>query len=156
MGWLTRWEMAIGMQLLGDDWVGVGGRFYIKYNVNALLRGDFKTRMEGYATLSTWGLISPNQVAKLEDWAPIPGGDTFLRPLTHVATSDLDAAGMTMMDRVTAAGILSRAGYVPASVNEALGLPPIEHTGLVPVTVQLDPEQLAKPSRNGTTPAGVA
>lgn len=158
MGWLTRWEQAIGMQLLRDDWVGAGGRFYIRFNVNALLRGDFKTRMEGYATLSQWGLINANGVADLEDWAPIPGGDAFLRPLTHIATSDLDGNGMTLSDRVNAAYLLVRAGYEPegaAGVNVALGLPPIKHSGLVPVTVQVDPSALPSPSRNGSTPAGV-
>lgn len=158
MGWLTRWEMAIGMQLLGDDWVGLGGRFFVKFNVNALLRGDFKTRMEGYATLSQWGLISPNQVAKLEDWAPIPGGDAFLRPLTHIATSELDGNGMTFMDKVNAASVLTRAGYEPEGtdgVNAVVGLPTIKHTGLVPVSVQLDPSTRGPkpaPEAPGATP----
>jgi len=156
MGWLTRWEQAIGMQLLGADWIGLGGRFYVKFNVNALLRGDFKTRMEGYAIGSQWGFVSANQVAKLEDWAPIPGGDALLRPLTHIATGDLDANGLTLEDRVNAAGVLVRAGYEPTEVNAALGLPPIAHTGLVPITVQVDPSTLTQPSRNGATPAGAA
>lgn len=160
MGWLTRWEMAIGMQLLGDEWVGRGGRFYVKFNVNALLRGDFKTRMEGYAILSQWGLISPNLVAKLEDWEPIPGGDAFLRPLTHVATSNLDKNGMTLADAAKAAYLLVRAGYEPGGsdgVNAAMGLPPIKHTGLVPITVQLDPDALnPPPSGSGASPAGAA
>jgi HK97 family phage portal protein len=158
MGWLTRWEMCIGMQLLADDWIGQGGKYYVKFNVNALLRGDFKTRMEGYSTLSQWGLISPNQVAKLEEWAPIPGGDAFLRPLSHIATADLDERGMSFADKVQNAGILVRAGYDPAEVNTALGLPAIAHTGLVPITVQVDPSSLSQPpSRNGSgaPPAGV-
>lgn len=150
MGWLTRWEMAVGMQLLENDWVGLGGRFFVKFNVNALLRGDFKTRMEGYATLSQWGLISADSIAELEDWPKIPGGDTTLRPLTHVAVANLDENGMTMADRVVAAGVLVRAGYEPGGVNEALGMPPISHTGLVPVTIQLDPS--TQPPRGN--PAG--
>jgi HK97 family phage portal protein len=154
MGWLTRWEQAIGMQLLGDDWVGQGGRFYVKFNVNALLRGDFKTRMEGYATGMQWGLTTPNLVSELEDWQQIEGGDTPLRPLTHIAVSALDDNGMTFADRVNAAAVLVRAGYEPDGVNAALSLPPIAHTGLVPITVQMDPEKVPAPSSNGTKPVG--
>lgn len=153
MGWLTRWEQAIGMQLLGDDWIGQGGRFYAKFNVNALLRGDFKTRMEGYATGSQWGLTTPNRVAALEDWSPITGGDSPLRPLTHVAVSDLDENGMTFADRVDAASVLVRAGFDPEGVLAALNLPTIGHSGLVPITVQLDPSGLPAPARNGKTPS---
>lgn len=61
MGWLTRWEMAIGMQLLEDDWIGLGGRYFVKFNVNALLRGDFKSRMEGYSTGMQWGFMTPSR-----------------------------------------------------------------------------------------------
>lgn len=152
MGWLTRWEMAIGMQLLEDDWVGLGGRYFVKFNVNALLRGDFKSRMEGYATGMQWGFTTPNQIARLEDWAPISGGDSPLRPLTHVPTSDRDARGMTELDRANAAGVLIRAGADPVSTLAHFGLSDIAHTGLVPITVQVDPSILAEPSRNGSNP----
>ena len=110
--------------------------------------------MEGYATASQWGLMSPNQIAKLEDWSPIPGGDSTLRPLTHIATSELDKRGMTFDDAAKAAFLLVRAGYEPAAVNEVLGLPPIAHTGLVPVTIQVDPSAVPASSRNGSNPVG--
>lgn len=54
---------------------------YARWNMNGLLRGDFKTRMEGYAIGRQWGLLNGNRIAALEDWDPIPGGDSYLVPL---------------------------------------------------------------------------
>lgn len=82
--------------------------------------------------------------------------DSPLRPLTHVALSDRDDHGMTFMDRVNAAGILVRAGYEPASVNTALGLGDIAHSGLVPITVQVDPSTLSQPPTGGASPGASA
>lgn len=84
MGWLVRFEAAIGMQLLGPEWIGAGGDLYAKFSVNALLRGDFQTRMQGYAVGRQWGWLNPNDILEYEDMNPIPadeGGDEYLRPL---------------------------------------------------------------------------
>jgi HK97 family phage portal protein len=45
---------------------------------------------------------------------------------------------------ITAVGVLVRAGFDPAAVLEALEMPDIEHTGRLPVTVQI-PEDEAEP-----------
>ena len=45
-----------------------------KHNLNALLRGDFPTRMAGYATMLQNGIASQDEVRDLEDWNPISDG----------------------------------------------------------------------------------
>lgn len=72
MRWLVRWEKAINRQLLTND---EKSRYYAKHNVNALLRGDFASRMAGYSTALQNGVYSINDVRDLEDWNPIEGGD---------------------------------------------------------------------------------
>lgn len=52
---------------------------------------------------------------------------------------EFDVSGLLrgkMKDQVEAAGALVRAGYDPAESLKAVGLPPIKHTGRLPVTVQ--------------------
>lgn len=69
--WLNRWETEINRQLLTN---GEKGRYYAKHNLNALLRGDFKTRMEGFSIGLQNGFISRDEVRDLEDMNPIAGG----------------------------------------------------------------------------------
>lgn len=69
--WMIRWETECNRQLLTN---GEKGRYYVKHNVNALLRGDFKSRMEGYSIGLQNGFMNPDQVADLEDWNPLPNG----------------------------------------------------------------------------------
>ncbi len=49
--------------------------WYFKFNVNALLRGDMKTRGEFYFKGIRSGWFKPNEVRALEDLPPEPGGD---------------------------------------------------------------------------------
>ncbi len=56
-------------------------QYEIRFNVDGLLRGDYKTRMEGYAVGINNGFLSPNDVRRLENLDLIPtekGGDNFL------------------------------------------------------------------------------
>jgi len=156
--WIVRWEQAIGLQLLGDEWTGVGGDLYAKFNVSALERADIKTRFESYQIGRNGGFMTPNRIAELEDWPQFDeGGDDRLRPLNMVGEETLDDRGMTYRDRIDAVGVLVRVGYDPAGALAALDLPAIEHTGLVPITVQVDPSTLSPAqSRNGAAPGASA
>ena len=56
-------------------------RLVIQFNVDGLLRGDYKSRMEGYSIGINNGFLCPNDVRRLEGFDLIPaeqGGDTFL------------------------------------------------------------------------------
>ncbi|NCB31256.1 MAG: phage portal protein [Clostridia bacterium] len=76
--YLVRIERAITAQLL----MPAERRFYYaKFNVDALLRGDYKSRMEGYAQARQNGWMSANDIRELEDQDRIPreeGGDAYL------------------------------------------------------------------------------
>lgn len=52
-------------------------KYYAKFNVNALLRGDFKSRMEGYQIGINSEMLSPNEAREFEDWNPYEGGDEY-------------------------------------------------------------------------------
>ncbi len=65
-------------------------RFYTKFLVESLLRGDIKTRYEAYAIARQWGWLSVNDIRELEDHNRIEGGDEYLSPLNMVPTSELE------------------------------------------------------------------
>ncbi|HEY9059334.1 MAG TPA: phage portal protein [Pseudobacteroides sp.] len=67
--WLVRWEQAMKNQLLLPD---EKKEYFIRFNVDGLLRGDFKTRQEGYSIGIQNGFLSPNDVRELEDLNLIP------------------------------------------------------------------------------------
>lgn len=54
---------------------------YVKFNVDAILRGDYTTRTQGYSTLIQAGVLSRNEARAFEDLDPYDGGDDFLVPL---------------------------------------------------------------------------
>jgi hypothetical protein len=54
---------------------------FIKFNVDGLLRGDYQSRMNGYAVARQNGWLSANDIRELEDMNRIPaeeGGDLYL------------------------------------------------------------------------------
>lgn len=68
--WLRRIEATNRAVLLTEDEKAAG--FYFKHNVNALQRGDFKTRMEGYQLGLLNGIYSINEVRDLEEMRQLP------------------------------------------------------------------------------------
>lgn len=76
--WLVRLEQAVNLCLLNEY---EREEYFAKFNVDALLRGDFATRMQGYAVGRQNGWYSANDIRELEDMNPIPedqGGDIYL------------------------------------------------------------------------------
>lgn len=76
--WVVRWEMALKKALLTSS---EKQEYFIKFNVDGLLRGDYKSRMEGYAVGRQNGWLSANDIRELEDMNRIPedkGGDLYL------------------------------------------------------------------------------
>lgn len=62
---------------------------YAKFNINAMMRGDFKTRTAGYSILISCGVLNPNEARAFEDWNPYDGGDEYRVPLnTEPAGAD--------------------------------------------------------------------
>ena len=57
------------------------GKVFIKFNVDGLLRGDYQSRMNGYAVGRQNGWMSANDIRELENMDRIPadqGGDDYL------------------------------------------------------------------------------
>ena len=76
--WLVRIEQAMNRALLSDQ---EKGRFFVQFNIDGLMRGDYKSRMEGYAIGRQNGWLSANDIRALENQNPIPadqGGDAYL------------------------------------------------------------------------------
>lgn len=99
--------------------------YYIKFNVNAFMRGDFKTRTEGYKTLVQNGLISINQVADLEDWAKVDGGDERYIAMNLISLSKYNE----FIDKMTAEPQATNAGSEGGSDNAARSLKDILKNG---------------------------
>ena len=76
--WVIRWEQALYRTLLTEE---EKKTFFFKFNVEGLLRGDYQSRMQGYATARQNGWMSANDIRELEDLDRIPaelGGDLYL------------------------------------------------------------------------------
>ena len=107
---------------------------FVKFNTNALLRGDTTTRFAAYNSALQSGWLSINDIHRLEDLRPVEGGDVYRVPLANV---DLAAANLVETDkRIMMAVRLVQAGFDPSESLAALDLPSIEHTGLPSVQLQ--------------------
>jgi HK97 family phage portal protein len=70
--WIGRWEQDFWRCVLTPEEKAQG--YFLRHNVNALLRGDFKARMDGYASALQNGHMSIDEVRDLEDRNPLPDG----------------------------------------------------------------------------------
>ncbi|WP_429158913.1 phage portal protein [Desulfitispora alkaliphila] len=86
--WLSRWEMAMKKTLLSPS---EKKDYFFKLNVEGLLRGDYKTRMEGYSIGIQNGFLSPNDVRHLEDMNPIEHGDIYVANGNLLKLQDIGA-----------------------------------------------------------------
>ncbi|AQU06851.1 phage portal protein [Dehalococcoides mccartyi] len=76
--WVVRWEQSMCRALLMES---EKPAVFIKFNVDGLLRGDYQSRMNGYATARQNGWMSANDIRELENLDRIPaelGGDLYL------------------------------------------------------------------------------
>ena len=76
--WVIRWEQSLSRVLFTKD---EKKTFFVKFNVEGLLRGDYASRMAGYATARQNGWMSANDIRELENLNRISkedGGDLYL------------------------------------------------------------------------------
>jgi HK97 family phage portal protein len=85
--WAVRWEQALNARLLTLE---EQKRFYIKFELDGLLRGNAKSRLEGYRIGREIGLYSANEIRQMEDMnrRSDPGGDTYMEPLNMKSSKD--------------------------------------------------------------------
>ncbi|MBU5471650.1 phage portal protein [Falcatimonas sp. MSJ-15] len=92
--WLVRWEQSLARVLISPS---DKSQYFIKFNVDGLLRGDYQSRMSGYATARQNGWMSANDIRELENLDRIPaedGGDLYLinGNMTKLADAGIFAA----------------------------------------------------------------
>ena len=76
--WVSRWEQSMARSLLTPE---EKKQYFVKFNVDGLLRGDYQSRMNGYAVGRQNGWMSANDIRELENLDRIPeelGGDLYL------------------------------------------------------------------------------
>lgn len=76
--WVVRWEQSLAKALLSQE---EKKTYFFKFNVEGLLRGDYQSRMNGYAIARQNGWMSANDIRTLENLDKIPtddGGDLYL------------------------------------------------------------------------------
>jgi len=103
MPWVLRFEQGMEKDLLLEE---EQDEYFMKFNVDGLLRGDYQSRMNGYATGFSNGFLSPNDIRRLENMDLIPdelGGNVYVTNGSYVKLADIGAA------------------YVSQQVDKALG-----------------------------------
>ena len=76
--WIVRWEQSLERALLTKK---EKESYFIKFNLDGLLRGDYESRMNGYAVGRQNGWMSANDIRELENLDRISaeeGGDLYL------------------------------------------------------------------------------
>lgn len=93
LGWLESIEQECGLKLFTrGEWLN---GFYVEHNVDALLRGDIKTRFAAYGQAVGGGWMSRNEVRSRENMNPIPvehGGDLFTVQSQNIPLGQTGAA----------------------------------------------------------------
>lgn len=76
--WIIRWEQSLNKALISKE---NKSKYFFKFNVEGLLRGDYQSRMNGYAVARQNGWMSANDIRELENLDKISaedGGDLYL------------------------------------------------------------------------------
>lgn len=105
--WVDAWEQEMNWKLFTEEEQEKG--YYVKFNMNAFLRGDMKARAAFYKELFSVAGISPNMICALEDIEPVgPDGD-------HRFVS----AGFTTLDRAIHAPVPAPSAPQPAADQQS-------------------------------------
>lgn len=72
--WVEQFEQEINLKLFGRG----NNRQYVEFEMDGLLRGDFKTRMDGYAQAVNSAILTPNEARAMENRPTMDGGDKLM------------------------------------------------------------------------------
>jgi HK97 family phage portal protein len=72
--WAKALEDEINLKFFGRD----GASRYVEHNLDGLMRGDFKSRVEGIARAIQTAQMTPNEARALENRPAMPKGDDLL------------------------------------------------------------------------------
>ncbi len=90
--WLVRLEQGMNKALLSPS---EKGRYFVGFVVDGLLRGDYASRMQGYAIGIQNGFLSPNDVRTLENMNTIEHGDIYAMNGNMLKLEDVGAYANT-------------------------------------------------------------
>lgn len=71
----TRYEKRLNMQLFGPR---EADRYFVEFNLDALLRGDSAARAAFWTSLRNIGAINANEIRAKENLNPYPGGEVYM------------------------------------------------------------------------------
>ncbi|MGI8423573.1 MAG: phage portal protein [Chloroflexota bacterium] len=123
---IGRVRQAIDSSLLVRELTGR----YVEFDPGGLLRGSIQQQYAAHDQGIKGGFVAPNDARRDLDMPPVEGGEDLLFPLNMGTTRDRDLARVKTQSQ--AAATLIRAGFEPLASLDAVGLPPIEHTGRLP------------------------
>lgn len=108
---LKNWEQELNRKLLFDNEKGTK---FFRFNVDALLRGDTKSRGEFFSralgSVSTPAWMTPNEVRSIENMNPIDGGDVLYSPTMNKTTDPADSGAGQQTDNDNEEGEPAAAG----------------------------------------------
>ena len=90
--WLVRLEQGMNKALLSQT---EKGQYFVGFVVDGLLRGDYASRMQGYAIGIQNGFLSPNDVRTLENMNTIEHGDIYAMNGNMLKLEDVGAYANT-------------------------------------------------------------
>lgn len=124
---LERIEQALSTLLPEQD-------AFIRFNLDALLRGTTIERFDAYTKGLREGFMSLNDVRSMEDMTPIEDGDQYRVPLQNIDAKDAKDVGLNLRTEIIAK--LIQVGFDPAEVLSAIGMEAIKHTGVPSTQLQ--------------------
>lgn len=78
----VRWTLRPWLTCIEDALTSLLPRGqFVKFNVDALLRGDTKSEAESFVMARNGGWMNVNEIRALKDMPPIPDGDSYIQPL---------------------------------------------------------------------------
>lgn len=151
--WLQRIQQELMLQLF-PEFPGTE-KLYLEFNLEEKMRGSFEDQANQLQAAAGGPYLTRNEARAILNRPSIEGGDDLIVPL-NVSIGTPTALDGVIVDPATepastvqgtftvdeiaklvaAVSALIRSGYSPAAALEAVGLDPIEHLGLLPVTVQ--------------------
>lgn len=76
--YIKRWEQELNRKLFTRN---ERSRYFVRFNMDSLLRGDTQARAEYYNKLYQVSAITPNEIRAMENLNPIEGGDELFKPM---------------------------------------------------------------------------
>jgi HK97 family phage portal protein len=83
--WVARFEKELNRKIFTEK---EKKKYYVKFNMDSLLRGDIKTQTEYFRAAIQWGWMSTNEVRELKDMNPREGGDEYLKPMNMIGSDE--------------------------------------------------------------------